>query len=157
MQGGSQMSWNESLPTSRLEDLKGLVWFLEKEWAAKTNPTEGTDLAKMDQAIEILKQLVRGETFSEEKEILIRCKNQDALGYNAMQVKVNSQEVEIAQIFKFMSEKGIEKKRDRLYYLHRDGHYENYLGVWNGIWDVLSDMRQFLSSNNWKMSIEHKQ
>ncbi|NCB44970.1 MAG: hypothetical protein EOM59_20440, partial [Clostridia bacterium] len=111
------MSRNESLPTSRLEDLKGLVCFLEKEWAAKANPTEGTDLAKMDQAIEILKQLVRGETFSEEKEILIRCKNQDALGYNAMQVKVNSQEVEIAQIFKFMSENGVAKKRDRLSYL----------------------------------------
>jgi len=157
MQGGCQMSWNESLPTSRLEDLKGLICFIEKEWAVKAASIEGTDLAQIDKAVEILKKLVRGETFSEEKEILIRCKNQDALGYNAMQVKVNSQEVEIAQIFKFMSENGIEKKRDRLYYLHRDGHYENYLGVWNGIWDVLSDMRQFLSSNNWKISIEHKQ
>ena len=114
-------------------------------------------MAEIDKAVDILNKLVKGEVFPENEEILIRCKNQDGLGYNAMQVKVNSQEVEIAQIFKFCSENGVEKNRDRLYYLNREGHYENYLGVWNGIWDILSDMRHFLSSNNWKMSIEHKQ
>jgi hypothetical protein len=156
MQGGKQMSWNQALPPSRQEDLKGLIRFIEKEWVPNAQPLGQEDVAQLEKALGLLKKIGNGETFSEE-EIFIRCRNQDSLGYNALQIKINDQELEIAQIFKFLSENGLQKKRDRLYYLSGEGHCENYLGVWNGIWDILSDMRRFLESNNWKLSVEHKQ
>lgn len=145
------------LSVNRQDDLRELISFLENEVRPHAEEKSQECLLSISQAIKILENFGQEnsdqENFENQEGVILRSRVEDELGYNAVQLKVSDKEVEIAHIIKFLSVNGQNKRRNRLFYLDSQGHCENHIGTWNGIGDVIADMKNFFSFNDWKLSV----
>lgn len=146
MSGDNRLSFNQE------NDIEELIHFLKEEVRLHAEEKYPECLLGIDRAIDILEGFGQGDSKSEE-EIILRSRIEDDLGYNGVQLKLTDKEIEIAHIVKFLCATGPSKTRKRLFYLDCQGNCENYMGSWNGIGEVLADVKNFLKSNDWKISM----
>lgn len=140
-----------NLSVNRQEDLENLLRFLKEEVRVRAEENSEESILCIDEAIDILSKFGKGY-LSDSQGIILRSMIEDALGYNAVQLKISHKEVEIAHIIKYLCASGQKKTKKRLYYLDCNGHCENYMGSWNGVEEVIMDIKNFFNSNNWKFS-----
>jgi hypothetical protein len=143
---------DNNLSLNQENDIEELIRFLREEVRIHAEEKYPECLSGVDKAIDILEVFGQGNIENKE-EIILRSRIEDDLGYNGVQLKLTDKEIEIAHIVKYLCTKGQNKTRNRLFYLDCQGNCENYVGSWNGIGEVLADLKNFLKSNEWKLSI----